>query len=130
MSTRPRLAAARRCFRLVTAALAATGLSVAVAAGSGYLGLALAVNGEGFFLNPTIRSIKVQKVNAGSPAARAGIAEGDEIVEVEGRPVAGAKARDLQPYVERNVGETVRLTVRKPNGDVRQLSVKTEAKPD
>lgn len=118
-------------FRRLTLALS-IGLCTALAsaAGSGYLGLGLAVSGDGFFLNPTIRSIKVQKVNAGSPAARAGIAEGDEIVEVEGRPVVGAKAKELQPYVERNVGETVRLTVRKPNGDVRQLSLKAEARPD
>lgn len=115
---------------IATAALLAAVSTLAAAAGSGYLGIGLAVSGEGFFLNPTIRSVKVQKVSAGSPAAQAGIAEGDEIVEVEGRPVVGAKARDLQPYIERKVGETVRLTVRKPGGEVKSLSIQTVPKPE
>jgi len=116
--------------KFAAAVLLALASTVASAAGSGYLGIGLAVSGEGFFLNPTIKAVKVQKVNAGSPAARAGITEGDEIVEVEGKKVVGAKARDLQPYMEREVGETVRLTVKKSSGETKQLSVKTEAKPD
>lgn len=115
---------------LVATALLAAVSTLAAAGGSGYLGIALAVSGEGFFLNPTIRSVKVQKVSAGSPAAQAGIAAGDEIVEVEGRTVVGAKAKDLQPYIERQVGETVRLTVRKPGGEVQSLSIKTVPKPE
>lgn len=99
------------------------------ASGSGYLGIAVAVSGEGAFWNPTISAVKVQKVNANSPAARAGIAAGDEIVEVQGKPVVGTKARELQPYMELGIGDTLRLVVRKPTGELQPLSLRAEPRP-
>lgn len=96
----------------------------------GYLGFAVSVEGEGFFMNPTLKSVKVAKVVPGSPADKAGINVGDQIVEVEGRVVAGSKAGDLKPYMEREVGQTVRLGVRKPSGEVGQVALVAGRKPD
>lgn len=102
---------------------------VAVAAGSGYIGIAVAVDGEGFFLNPTLKSVRVARVAAASPAANAGMSVGDDILEVEGHPVAGARASDLKPYLERAVGQSTRFVIRKATGEVRQITVVAGPKP-
>ena len=97
--------------------------SMAFAGERGYLGLAVAIDGDGFFLNPTLKTVKVEKVVPNSPAAKAGLVPGDLIVEIEGRAVAGAKAKDLQPYLQRDVGESTRMVVKKTNGDTLPLSL-------
>jgi hypothetical protein len=51
------------------------------AAENGWFGFALAIDAEGI-LNPKLRSIKIEKVFPASPAAKAGLAEGDMIVEL------------------------------------------------
>ncbi len=97
---------------------------------NGYLGISIQAEGEGAFWNPTIKSVKVAKVGPGSPAEAAGIAVGDSIVEIEGRPVAGAKASDLRPYMQREVGQQLRLVVRRPSGELKTVSVAAGAKPN
>lgn len=100
------------------------------AAGSGYLGLNVAVSGEGLPWNPTLKSVRIAKVVPGSPAAKAGIADGDFIVAIEGKPVEGAKANDLKPYMEREIGQAVQLAIKKPTGEVKTLSVVAGPKPE
>jgi hypothetical protein len=51
----------------------------------------LAIDAEGIF-NPKLRSLKIEKVFPASPTAKAGLAVGDTIVEVEGIVVEGATA--------------------------------------
>ena len=99
------------------------GPTVVLAAEKGHLGFAVAVEGEGFFMNPTLKSVTVAKVEPGSPADKAGIEVGDRIVEVEGRAVIGTKASELRPYLAREVGQAVRLGVKKPSGEVRRLAL-------
>lgn len=89
----------------------------------GTFGFAIDVDGEGFFLNPTLKTVTIKSVVPGRPAATAGIKPGDQIVEVEGRQVSGAKARDLQPLMKKNVGETLALRLRKPSGDLYVVSL-------
>jgi C-terminal processing protease CtpA/Prc len=89
----------------------------------GTFGFAIDVDGEGFFLNPTLKTVTIKSVAPGRPAATAGMKPGDQIVEVEGRPVLGAKARDLQPLMKKNVGETLALRLRKPSGDLYAVSL-------
>ena len=89
----------------------------------GTFGFAIDVDGEGFFLNPTLKTVTIKSVVPGRPAATAGIKPGDQIVEVEGRPVLGAKARELQPLMKKNVGETLALRLRKPSGDLYVVSL-------
>ena len=102
----------------------------AAAADEGYLGLSISADGEGFFLNPTLKTITISKVAPESPAAKAGIEPGDQIVEIEGRKVAGAKANDLKPHMEREVGQTVRLAIKKVAGGVNQVSVVFGQRPE
>jgi C-terminal processing protease CtpA/Prc len=91
------------------------------AADSGYFGISVSVDGEGFFLNPTLKSIRIEKVVPNSPAAKAGITPGDFLIEIEGHPVPGTKADVLKPYMQREVGQTTRLLVKKSSGEVVSL---------
>ncbi len=61
----------------------------------GWFGFKLAVKTSGFALNPTVVVAVVQSVEPNSPASEQNIAAGDEIVDVEGKTVAGNKAREL-----------------------------------
>jgi len=91
------------------------------AAESGYFGLSVSVDGEGFFLNPTLKAIRIEKVVPNSPAAKAGITPGDFLIEIEGHPVPGTKADVLKPYMQREVGQSTRLLVKKTSGEVVSL---------
>lgn len=68
--------------------------------GRGWLGLHFDMSGEG---NPTIRD-----VYPGSPAERAGVAVGDELVSVDGRP-----ARTWLRGLRLSPGDTIRLRLRR-----------------
>lgn len=98
--------------------------SLPVSAGErGFLGIGVSVDGEGFFLNPTLKAVTIAKVVAKSPAAAAGIVVGDQIVEIEGRKIQGAKANDVKPYLEREIGQTVRLVLKKSSGEIQVISL-------
>ena len=95
----------------------------AVAGERGYLGFGIVVDGDGFFLNPLLAEITIDRVTPGSPAAAAGLVTGDRIVEIEGRRVKGAHAKDLKPYLEREVGQAVRLVIQKESGEMRPVTL-------
>jgi C-terminal processing protease CtpA/Prc len=108
----------RRLLLALPLLMLATG---AWSADQGYFGISVAVDGDGFFLNPTIKSIKIEKVVPNSPAAKAGVVPGDVLLEIEGHPVAGTKADVLKPYMQREVGQSTRLLVKKTTGEVVSL---------
>jgi C-terminal processing protease CtpA/Prc len=95
----------------------------------GTFGLTVAVDADGFFLNPTVKSVTVQKVEPKSPAANAGIAAGDQIVEAEGRTVAGAKARELEPMMSKKPGQALHLLLKRPKGESYKVTLIAVAKP-
>lgn len=95
----------------------------------GTLGLAVEVDTEGFILDPTLKAVTVGSVVPSSPAARAGIAAKDLIVTADGHVVTGAKARDLQPLMKKNVGESLRLHLRRPNGEEYDATLVAAAPP-
>jgi S1-C subfamily serine protease len=99
---------------LILLALVATS---AWAADRGYFGFSTSIESEGFSLNPMVKSVRVEVVTPNSPAAKAGIVPGDLIVEVEGKPVAGTKADVLKPYMQREVGQSTRIVIRKVSGE-------------
>ena len=75
----------------------------------------------------TNRGLLVQSLDAGSPAERAGMALGDFILEINGRPVlsqeqAGRAVFGVQP------GETVRFTIVR-QGRQLEISVRVTARP-
>jgi C-terminal processing protease CtpA/Prc len=106
------------------------GCAAASASGKGYLGLGVNIDGDGPFWNATLKTVTVSKVVAGSPAEKAGVSVGDRIVEIEGRPVSGAKANDLKPFMEREVGQRVKLGLQKASGEVRHVVVVAGPKPE
>jgi len=71
---------------------------------------------DGFFLNPNVARIVVREVFPNSQASEAGIAPGDEIIQVEQLVVPGTKARDLEPLMEFKPGVPKRPVLRRSNG--------------
>lgn len=117
--------------RLILATALATALMTAgtARAADGTIGISVSVQGEGFFLNPTLQSVRIAKVAPQSPAHLAGMAEGDQILEVEGRKVQGAKASELKPYLSREAGQTLRILLKKATGEEKLVTVTTAPKP-
>jgi C-terminal processing protease CtpA/Prc len=101
----------------------------AFAGAPGYLGFSVSIDGGGFFLNPTVKTIRIAHVVPGSPAAKAGIASGDLLVEVEKLQIAGAKANDLKPYLQRDVGQPLNIVIQKPHGILVPAVLIAEPKP-
>ena len=103
--------------------------SLAFAAERGYFGFAVTVDIDSMLLNPTLRTVKVDQVAAGSPAAKAGLVAGDLITEVQGLVVAGAKGDDLKAAMQKSVGETLRLKIKHANADPVDVSMTAAGKP-
>ncbi len=104
-------------------------LSCAAWAGErGYFGFGMAVDSEGMFWNPTLRSITIKEVAPQSPAALAGILAGDTVLELAGKPVAGAKGKEMQAYIEKDIGESVQVKLRHPNGDTAVVTMVATAR--
>jgi C-terminal processing protease CtpA/Prc len=80
------------------------------------LGFVTQVEGEGFFLNPVVKNILVTEVTKGSVADAAGMRAGDQIIQIEGQSVAGRRARELQPFMKLNPGETRTLRLKHADG--------------
>jgi C-terminal processing protease CtpA/Prc len=85
-------------------------------AGEQKLGFEVDVEGEGFFLNPTVTKVHVRQVTKGSVAETAGMKSGDLIIQVEGQPVAGKHALELRPLMKFNPGETRTLRLKHADG--------------
>ena len=79
-------------------------------------GFSVQVFTEGFFLNPNVARLVILEVFPNSQASEAGLAPGDEIIQVEQLAVPGTKARDLEPLMEFKPGVPKRLVLRRPNG--------------
>lgn len=82
----------------------------------GTFGLAVKLDTDGVF-SPTLRFVVVHSVQAGMPAALAGIVAGDSIIEMEGIKVAGAKAYAMADRMKRRPGEVVTLKLLRTNGE-------------
>ena len=80
-------------------------------------------------MNPTLRSVKVESVAASSPAASASLASGDFVIEIEGSVVAGAKANTLKAAMQKDVGESLHLKVKRGTDAPRDISITAVVKP-
>lgn len=120
----------RRCIASIFLSLSLV-LAAGVAIGDerGFLGFSVDIDGEGFFLNPTLKSVSIASVAAASPAASAGIAPKDRIIEVEGHPVAGAKGKDLEPMLKKAPGQSLRLKLKRPNGEEYAVTLVAISRP-
>jgi C-terminal processing protease CtpA/Prc len=80
------------------------------------LGFVTQVEGEGFFANQVVKKILVTAVTKGSLAEAAGMRAGDQIIRIEGQNVAGRRARELQPFMKLNPGETRTFRLKRAEG--------------
>ncbi len=104
-------------------------IASAHAADKAWYGFRVKVDTAGFALNPTVRSAVIQKVAPDSPAAAQRIEAGDEIIEAEGKTVPGGRALQLKPILGKKIGETLRLRLRRPNGETYPALVTGIRKP-
>lgn len=115
----------------LTVALFALLLSLTSAAWAGergYFGFNPEIDAEGMFWNPTLRSVTIAKVAPKSPADAAGMQQGDAVVEVAGKLVAGANGKEIQALMQKDIGESVRMKVKHANGEVVEITLVAAAK--
>jgi C-terminal processing protease CtpA/Prc len=80
------------------------------------LGFAVSVEGGGFFLNPVVSKLLVSEVDKGSIAEAAGMRTGDQIIQIDGKNIAGLRALELRGYMKLNPGETRLLRLKHADG--------------
>jgi len=114
---------------LLLALLSLVLYSASAAGEKGWFGLGVKVEGDSFSFNPTLEKITVTKVMPSSPAAAAGLTAGDLLVEIQGLPIPGAKARDLKAAMNQSVGASLRLKVKHGDGEPRAITLVAVAKP-
>lgn len=116
-------------FRSKACAVALAVLACTPAGGTeparGTVGVTLSVSGDGLLV-PSVREVSIVDVAPGGPAARAGIAAGDKVLEVNGRRIAGASASTLAPLAKgKRPGESVTVVLQRPDGTVYRTTVVT-----
>ena len=116
-----------RLILLVAAALFFSPLG-SRAAEKGWFGFAFAIDADGI-LDPKLRSIKIDKIFPASPAAKAGLSPGDMIVEIEGIVVEGAKADSLKAAMQKSVGQTLRLKIKRGADAAQDVALVAAPKP-
>jgi len=96
----------------------------------GWFGASIRIEtGGGMPWNPTLRSVRIDRVVPASPAAVKGLLPGDEVISADGKTIAGAKARELEPVMNKTVGETLRLVLRHPDGRAYEATLVAIAHP-
>jgi len=97
---------------------------LAVAEGSrGRLGFTVYVEVDGSYDKPVLKSVRVQEIEPGSPAAKGGLQVDDLIVQAQGRPLAGANPREVAAIVQVSPGEKLRLLVLRADGAQRRVTI-------
>jgi C-terminal processing protease CtpA/Prc len=118
---------ALRSLPLAVLQLTALGRAMADEA-KGTFGLVAKVETDGFF-SPRLKSVLIESVVPGLPAAASGIAAGDLVVEVDGRVVAGAAASDMASLMKKAPGQKLGLKLRRPRGDVYAVELTAVQRP-
>lgn len=98
-------------------------------AARGYFGYGYSIEADGFFWDPTLQSVTITKIAPASPAAKAGILEGDQVLELEGRVIAGAKGNEISALSKKQIGQTLRLRLKHVNGELYFVAMIAIAKP-
>ncbi|WP_158628823.1 PDZ domain-containing protein [Dyella choica] len=94
-----------------------TCLGVSAAGQPGQFGIGFKVETEGFMLNPKLKSVVVSDLQPGLPADKAGIKVGDEVVEADGKTIAGASAFGMRSTMHKDAGQALTLKLKHPTGD-------------
>ncbi|GGA24937.1 PDZ domain-containing protein [Dyella nitratireducens] len=86
----------------------------------GCFGFAINTDWESFSIE---RSERIVRIWRGLPAEKAGIREGDQIIEVEGKPVEGAKGTEMASLYRKRAGETLTLKLMHSDGEIYEVSM-------
>lgn len=114
----------RHTFMAVCAALLLLTQAPASADGTrGRLGFTVYVEVDGSYAKPILKSVHVQEIEPGSPAEAGGLKLDDQILQVQGKPLAGANARDVAAMVQVPPGAKLRLVVRSTDGAQRHVTI-------
>lgn len=113
----------RTAWALLCAALLSLPLQPAVATERGRLGFTVYVEVDGDFVTPILKSVRVQEVEPGSPADKGGLHVDDLILQAQGKPLAGANAREVAAMVQVPPGARLRLLVRSVSGQQRHVTI-------
>jgi C-terminal processing protease CtpA/Prc len=98
-------------------------IAATAADGKPHLGFSTAVAVSGM-VNPTIGKLTVSNVTKGSPAEAAGLKQGDEIIEVNGKAAVGAPANELAGSIKgTKTGEHLRLKVKRGAGALTAIDI-------
>ena len=116
--------------RIVAALVVALSMLIASPAGAvdidpnrGSLGFTVYVEVDGSYVSPILKSVRVQEIEPGSPAEASGLKVEDVILRVQGKPLAGANARDVVSIVQVPPGERLQLLVRGTDGAERSVTI-------
>ena len=80
--------------------------------------------GLGFYYELRTTGAAITRVLAESPASRAGLKTGDELIELDGKPVAKMEGGDVQSQVNANAQVGIEMLVKPSKGDERRVTVK------
>jgi len=100
----------------------------ALAAERGWFGIGVNIEADGQAPAQVVRTVTIQSVTPDSPAAKAGLAAGDVILEADSLPLPGLKMSELRGAMGKSVGETLHLKVRR-EGTVRMVTMVAVAPP-
>ena len=74
-------------------------------------------------LNPTLMALLVVNVFPGSYAQQVGFVEGDNILQKDGKVIAGAKANDIKRLADKEDGQVTTFLIRRSNGEEKQITI-------
>ncbi len=113
---------------LAVLSVALGGALPAAAAERGWFGIGVNIEADGDAARRVVRTVTIQSVAPDSPAAQAGLAPGDVILEANDLPLAGLKMSELREAMGKAVGESLHLKVRR-SGTVRVVAMVAVAPP-
>ena len=97
-----------------------------LAAENGWFGLAYHT-GVGWTLN--VEEAWVALVVPGSPGARAGVSVGDVVVDLEGCVIPGCGAYKAKDLMQKKVGETLHMRLKRKDGTEYSVAIVAEQEP-
>jgi C-terminal processing protease CtpA/Prc len=71
----------------------------------------------------TVKSVTVESIAPRSPASEQSIAVGDEIIQIEETTVPGRRAWELKPLIQKQVGQSIHLRLKRPTGETYSVTL-------
>ncbi len=101
----------------------------ASASEQGFLGISVYIDGDQFIPNQKVKSVVINRLVAHSPAHKAGLQLGDELLEVDGTKIPGSRMSEIRPLLDKRAGQTITLVVKRKTGHTQSYSVVLATRP-